>query len=120
MEVLEISRKKKDNVDKMAAKELMEQHREKDSKMVKGMFEFIDAQGGWLEFTYRWYPGEPIYKLKLTHGERCELPLGIIRHLNNTKKKIRKMNPNLDPNSRGVPTTYEVQSRVRFTTLDVL
>lgn len=120
MEVLEIGRKKKEKVDFTAARELMEEQREKDSKLVKGMFEFIDAQGGWLEFTYRWYPGEPIYKLKLTHGEKCELPLGIIRHLNNTKKKIRKMTPNLDPNARGVPSTYEVQSRVRFTTLDVL
>lgn len=120
MEVIEIGKKKKEKVDLMAAKELMEKNRERDSKLVKGMFELIDAQGGWLDFTYRFYPGEPIYKFRLTHGERCELPMGVIKHLNNTKKKIRKINPSLDAVARGVPSTFEVQSRVRFTTLDVL
>jgi len=85
------------------------------------MFEFIDAQGGWLEFAYRKYPGEPILMMKLVHGETCDLPMGIVKHLNNTKKKVRRYNLEL-PNEGGKrhPRSFETISRVRFTPTSVL
>jgi hypothetical protein len=48
--------------------------------------------------------------------------MGIVRHLNNTKKKIRTMSGNYDSagNIRGIPRTYETQSRIRFTPMDVM
>lgn len=95
-----------------------------DEKMKKGMFEFIDAQGGWLDFSYRFYPGEPLRTIRIVHGEICDLPMGIVRHLNNCHKKVRVLennNPNLDQGKgRGIPTTVIRQSRMRFTPMDVM
>jgi hypothetical protein len=59
------------------------------------------------------------------HGEICELPMGIVKHLNNTKKKVRKFGLGIAERGgeipeRGLPSTFEVQSRIRFTPMDVL
>ena len=120
MEIKEIYRKNKDKVDLAQSKELMDKMRKEHAKPVKGMFEFIDAQGGWLDFAYRFFPEDNIMQIRLTHQEICELPMGIVKHLNNTYKKVRKINVTMDPNQRGVPNTYEIQSRVRFTPINVL
>lgn len=96
-------------------KELRKEH----DKLIKGKFEFVDAQGGWLEFAYRYFKDDLICTYKLVHGEITELPQGLVKHLNNTKKKIRKLG-NLDLNARGVPSTYEVQSRVLFIPMDAV
>lgn len=93
--------------------------RQEYEKPVKGMFEFVDAQGGWFDFIYKFFPGEPIQQIRLIHGEICELPMGIVKHLNNTKKKIRRLNLELPSGSKNVPFTYETQSRVRFTPVDM-
>lgn len=94
--------------------EKIKQLKQEHEKLVKGRFEFTDAQGGWLEFAYRFFKEDPLIVLKLIHGEVTELPAGIVRHLNNTKKKVRKIIPNLDPNARGVSSSFEIQSRVNF------
>ena len=120
MEIKEIYRKNKDKVDLAQSKELMDKMRKEHAKPVKGMFEFIDAQGGWLEFAYRKYPGEPIQMIKLVHGEICDLPMGIIKHLNNTKRKIRRYNMELPADGKRPPRSYETTSRCRFTPTDVL
>jgi hypothetical protein len=88
--------------------------------MVSGMFEFLDAQGGWLDFNYRKYPGEPILKIKLVHGEICDLPMGMVKHLNNTKKKVRRYSMELPEAGKRQPRSYETVSRVRFTPTNVL
>ena len=87
MEIREISKKLKKSLPPQEREELVKKMRKEDDKIMNGMFEFLDAQGGWLEFSYRKYPGEPIQIIKLIHGEICDLPMGIIKHLNNTKKK---------------------------------
>ena len=99
--------------------DLIKKTRKEHDKMVKGMFEFVDAQGGFLEFTYRFFKGEPLMTIKLVHGEICDLPMGIVKHLNNTYKKVRVFDNN--PNAqglRGLPKTYSKQSRVRFTPIE--
>jgi hypothetical protein len=100
--------------------EKIKQMRKEHDKMVKGRFEFVDAQGGWLDFAYRIFKDSPIISMKLVHGETYDLPAGIVRHLNNTKKKIRKMVINLDGNARGVSSTFEIQSRVNFIPVDAV
>lgn len=111
--------------DKSKSEELIKKMRKEHDKLVKGMFEFLDAQGGWLDFSYRVFPDEDVMTFHLIHGQIYELPLGVVKHLNNTRKKIRKLG-NGDPTrateilGRGVPSTYEVQSRVRFTPTDVI
>jgi hypothetical protein len=120
MEVRELHKKTKNTLPPAEREELVKKSRKEDEKLRKGMFEFIDAQGGWLEFAYRKYPGEPIQMIKLIHGEICDLPMGLIKHLNNTKKKVRRYNMQ-DPGTGARPTrSYEVISRVRFTPMDVL
>ena len=85
-------------------------------KMRKGMFECVDAGSGWLDFDYRFYPGEPIRKVKITHGEICDLPMDLVKHLNNVYKKVRVMRENADGGVDQVMKT----SRCRFTPMDVM
>jgi hypothetical protein len=120
MEVRELNKKPKNSLPEPERIELVKKMRKEDDKIRKGMFEFLDAQGGWLEFAYRKYPGEPIQMIKLIHGEICDLPMGIIKHLNNTKKKIRRYNMELPADGKRPLRIYETISRVRFTPMDVL
>jgi hypothetical protein len=120
MEVRELNKKQKNSLPPAEREELIKKMRKEDEKMRKGMFEFIDAQGGWIEFAYRKYPGEPIQMIKMIHGEICELPMGLVKHLNNTKRKIRRYNMELAANGQKQPRTFETVSRVRFTPMDVL
>ncbi len=124
MEIKEFHKKKPNTVPKEKCEELEKKARKEHDKMIKGMFEFIDAQGGWLDFNYRFFKGDPILTLRLIHGEICELPMGIVKHLNNTKKKIRKWGGDgsrgVELSQRGIPQGYETVSRVRFTPVDVL
>jgi hypothetical protein len=121
MEVKTIKTKQnREPPNKLMVEEEIKKLRKEHEKPVKGMFEFLDAQGGWLDFTYKFFPGDDIQQFRLTHGEICELPMGIVKHLNNTKKKVRKLNLQMEASQRGVPTSYEVRSRVRFTPISVL
>lgn len=120
MEIVELKRKVKQTADPVKTEELTKKLRKEHERMVKGMFEFIDAQGGWLDFSYRYFKEDPIRTIRLTHGEIVDLPMGIVRHLNNCVKKIRTISPSLDENSRGIPSTVTKQSRVRFTPMDML
>jgi hypothetical protein len=85
-------------------------------KLIRGMFEFVDAQGGWLDFSYRFYPGEPIRTVKITHGEIVDIPWDLARHLNNVYKKVRLMRQNAD---QGKDVVNRI-SRTRFTPCDLL
>lgn len=118
MEIKEIGRTKVNKKDPVVYEERLKKARKEHEKMVKGKFEFTEAGAGWFEFNYRFFPGELITILKIVHGEICELPLGVVKHLNNTVRKIRTFSPELP--KRGVPSTFETQSRVRFTNMDYL
>lgn len=120
MLIRELGKKKINTMDAVTRENLIKDMRKKDDKLCKGMFEFIDAQGGFLEFSYRKYPGEPILMLKLIHGETCELPMGIVKHLNNTKKKVRRYNLEMPMEGGRTPRSYETISRVRFTPSEYL
>ena len=85
-------------------------------KLIRGMFEFIDAQGGWFDFCYRFYPGEPIRTVKINHGEIVEIPMDLAKHLNGIRKKIRTMRQNADSGKDIV----EIISITRFTPIDML
>ena len=119
MQVIEIKKKQKTVANTALYEEKEKKLRKEHEKLVKGMFEFVDAQGGWLDFTYRYFKGDPIQQIRLIHGEIVELPMGIVKHLNNTSKKIRTFAKELK-DSRGVPSTFEKVSRVRFTPIDVI
>lgn len=119
MEVKEISRKKytaASESERNAAKSKIEKMRKEGEKLVKGMFEFIDAQGGWFDFSYRFFPGDPIRTIRIIHGEIVDIPMILVKHLNNVYKKVRTLPDNLDA---GKPSVMKY-SRTRFTPMDVL
>lgn len=133
MEVREISKTPKKTLPPEKMEALVKKKRAEDEKMVKGMFEFTDAGGGWLDFAYRIYKGAPIQMIKIYHGEIVDLPMGIIRHLNNTFKKVRTFGEGtfsvsgatsggVIPQGPGtkLPTSYVKTSRCRFTPMDML
>lgn len=122
MKVIEFTKKTKNTKSKHEVEEMIKKMRKEDEKMVKGQFEFVDAEGGFFEFCYRIYPGDPIQKFQLIHGEICEIPMGLVKHLNNTKKKIRRYKDVEQPANGAVrtPRTYETTSRVRFLPVDYI
>jgi len=115
VEIREYNKKQTSRLPAEKYEEEVKKLKKAHERLVKGRFEFVDAQGGWIEFAYRFFKGDMLVTYKLYHGETTELPAGIVKHINNTKKKVRKFAINLDPSSnRGVPSTYEVQSRISF------
>ena len=120
MEVRELNKKQRNTLPPAERDELVKKMRKEDDKIITGMFEFLDAQGGWLEFSYRKYPGEPIQMIKIIHGEICDLPMGIVKHLNNTKKKVRRYSQEITESGKKPPRSFEVVSRARFTPTSVL
>ena len=112
-----INHKPKPEVDDMIKK-----MRKEDEKLVKGYFEFVEAEGGYFDFTYRIYPGDPIQHYTLVHGETCDLPIGVVKHLNGCKKKIRRYS-NVEQAPTGatkMPKTFDTISRVRFVPVDFI
>lgn len=120
MEVRELGKKQINTLPAAEIAELIKKKRKEDEKLRKGMFEFVDAQGGWFEHSYRIYPGESIQIFKFIHGEICEIPMGVVKHLNNTKRKIRRYSLEIPGDGKRPPRSYETVSRVRFTPTDVL
>lgn len=122
MIIQSISSKVKNTTTKEKYDENLKKLRKESEKMVKGMFEFIDTGSGCLEFCHRYFPGEPILKITIMHGETTELPMGIIKQLNNTRKKIRTF-PSVDLKENGPLNNlgnFEYISRVRFTPSEFL
>ena len=67
MEITELSRKSKKFLTKEKYEDLVKKLRKEHEKPVKGMFEFLDAQGGWMDFCYRFFKDDPIYSIRLQH-----------------------------------------------------
>ena len=120
MEIKKICRSENKKGDPELVKKMMKELRKEHDKMVKGKFEFIDAQGGWLEFAYRFFPEDLLVTYKFYHDEVCEIPMGMVKHINNTVKKIRTFgNTEGVLPERGLPSAFTTQSRIRFTPLEM-
>ena len=122
MRVTELHQRKKITKPLADIQEMIKKGRKEDAKLVKGQFEFVDAEGGFFEFTYRKWPGDPIQTFELIHGEICEIPLGVVKHLNNTKRKISRY-MDVEQSPKGpikAPKTYDKISRIRFVPQDYL
>lgn len=120
MIITETSSKKKgpaSESERAKCKALMDKMRKEGEKLVKGMFEFVDAGGGWLEFSHRFFPG-PIQTVKIIHGEICDIPMILAKHLNNVYKKVRL--PATADASGVIRTTLTKTSRCRFTPMDIM
>lgn len=122
MEIKEICKRKHIKPDPVKTEEAVKKLKKEHERMVKGMFEFVDAQGGYLDFAYRFFKDDPIMTIRINHGEIVDLPMGIVKHLNNCVKKIRVMRPmgERSDDKRGIPSQVMKQSRVRFTPMDMM
>jgi len=69
------------NTRKITAEE-MRKLKEKDHKMVKGIFRCYEPPGGSFKFSFKQYPGDPVYTKTMVDGETYEVPLMIAKHLN--------------------------------------
>lgn len=115
MLVRSLNKKIRNHKPKAEVDEMIKKMRKEDEKLVKGQFEFTEAEGGSFDFAYRIYPGE-IVQYTLVHGEICEIPMGVVKHLNGCKKKIKKY-ANVEQKAKGsiiLPRAYDTISRVRF------
>lgn len=120
VQVIEIGRKVKHTMPAEQRTALIKKSRDEDEKMVKGQFEFLDAVGGFFEFSYRKYPGQPLMVIKLIHGETCDLPRGAMKQINGSVQKIRRYDLNMPFEGGKPPRTFTTKSRVRFTPTDYL
>ena len=73
--------KKPKNMRKMSDQEMSEM-RQKDHKIVKGMFKCFEPRGGSMTFSFRKYKGDDVLKYTLVDGEIYDLPLMVAKHLN--------------------------------------
>lgn len=122
MRVVELNRKKTNTKSKPEVEEMIKKMRKEYNVMIKGQFEFVDAEGGFFSFTERMFPGDPISTIQLIHGEICEIPVGLAKRLNNTKQKISRYKDVEQMHNGPIrpPRIVETKSRVRFVTTDVL
>lgn len=56
--------------------------REKDHKIVKGIFRCFEPRGGSITFVFKKYKGDDVLKYTMTDGQVCEIPLMVAKHLN--------------------------------------
>ena len=56
--------------------------KEKDHKMVCGLFHCYEPRGGSMTFSFKKYPGDNVLQYTLTDGEKYDLPLMVAKHLN--------------------------------------
>jgi len=56
---------------------------DEDSKIVKGRFICHEPKGGSVKFSFRKYKEDPVKTYTLFDGKEYELPLAVVKHLNN-------------------------------------
>lgn len=56
--------------------------RQKDHKMVKGVFRCYEPRGGSMTFNFKKYKGDEVLKYTFTDGEVADVPLMVAKHLN--------------------------------------
>jgi hypothetical protein len=59
-----------------------EDQRIRESRLVKGRFQCHEAKGGSIEFVFKKFKGDKVQKYKLRDGGEYELPISVVKHLN--------------------------------------
>jgi hypothetical protein len=60
----------------------MRKMREKDNKLVKGIFRCYEPRGGSFTFNIKKYKGDKVFSKTMVDGEIYEIPLHVAKHLN--------------------------------------
>lgn len=61
-----------------------EKRRQEDMRIVRVRFKFDEDPGGTLRFSYKMHKGQPVVKHAFVDGREYELPVGLVRHINQT------------------------------------
>lgn len=100
-------------------KELLEAARQKDNKIVKGVFRNHEVPGGNAKFPFRKYKGDPIKTYEFQDGEIYEIPLCVAKHLNkNVNYPVHAFKQSKD--GRPVMNVGERVQRYSFHSLDFI
>jgi hypothetical protein len=85
--------------------------REKDARLVKGIFKNFETPGGSLRFVFRKHKGEDFKKYTFVDGQIYTIPLSVAKHLNtNCHYAIHKYTTD----DSGIPTMRIGQRVHRF------
>lgn len=76
----QISRKQR-NTRKLSNEELRKA-RERDNKIVKGVFRCFEPRGGSITFSFKKHKGDQVLKYTMIDGDTYEIPLMVAQHLN--------------------------------------
>lgn len=60
-----------------------EQQRKEESRLIKGIFQDHEKSGGSVSFPFKKFRGDEIKSYTLVDGHEYELPLSVVKHLNN-------------------------------------
>lgn len=58
------------------------QMREKDHRIVKGIFRCYEPRGGSMTFSFKKHKGDEVLKYTMVDGDIYEIPLMVAKHLN--------------------------------------
>jgi len=100
-----------------AEKVRIKQHKE-DSKKVKGKFLCHEPKGGSVTFPFRKYKEDKTESYHLYDGEEYELPIGVIKHLNNCGWEVHSHL--LDQDGKPYVGTGKIERRFTFQGLNLV
>lgn len=72
---------KPQNTRKMTPDEMRKQ-RDRDNKLVKGIFRCYEPRGGSFTFSFKKHKGDKVLKFTMVDGETYEVPIMVAKHLN--------------------------------------
>jgi len=93
--------------------------REKDLKMVKGVFRSFEPRGGSMTFCYKKYKEDPVMNFTMMDGQTYEVPYMVARHLN-TKCSYPKHTNVLDAYGNPSVCVGEHVKRCSFESLEFM
>lgn len=117
MEVREIESKRSKSIpedQKSKVKELIKKLQKDGEKLINVRVSFREAQGGFYDFDYKFWPGEPVRTVRLTDGETCDVPKDVFNHLNGCRRKIRSYPQNYNLDSKAKPHIEATFARIEL------
>ncbi len=107
---------KRKNTKKITVEE-MNKMKEKDHKMVKGIFRCFEPVGGSFKFSFKKYPGDEVLTYTMVDGCSYEVPVMIAKHLNNNcAYPVHRFR--LDENGKSSPEVGKWIRRCSFESLE--
>lgn len=97
----------------------MRKMREKDNKVVKGIFRCYEPPGGSVTFSFKKYEGDPIAKYTMVDGQTYDIPLMVAKHLNQNCAYYKNIHL-LDANGHAIVDKGKKVNRCSFESLEFM